>query len=168
MVGVPTLWSASYSYKSWDNTAGRESCSDVAAGCDATVLLLYSQEVVDELFEVLSSKQQDWQQLRAWVRTLQQHEQQQQEQQQQLDLQHWPQQLQIPPDAQQESVAAVAVQDPEVLQLIQELNAPQQVKQPGSGSGSSSKSKGKGGKSPASVARRSIRRMLKPLALGRL
>jgi hypothetical protein len=60
--------------------------------------------------------------------------------------------------------ADVAVQDPEVLQLIQQLN------QGGSEGGlaSSSKPKGKAGKSPAAAARRSLRRVLKNLALEQL
>jgi hypothetical protein len=67
-----------------------------------------------------------------------------------------------------DGVSAVAAADPEVLRLIQELNAPQQQQGQAAGGSSSSSSKGKGGKSPASVARRSIRRMLKPLALDKL
>lgn len=133
----------------------------------ASVCYAHVQETVDELFELLSSRQQDWQQLRTWVRQLQQHEQQQQEQQQQA-AQEQPTQQQAPSlqDLQAaDGVSAVAAADPEVLQLIQELNAPQQQQAQAAGASSS---KGKGGKNPVSVARRSIRRMLKPLAVAKL
>lgn len=143
-----------------------------ADGCFTDVLVAWRcwlcvQDVVEELFELLSTRQQDWKQIRTWVRQLQQHEQQRQEQQQGQPEQHQQQvvqQVQGAPAAQSDSVSAVAAQDPEVLQLIQELNASQQQAQ----TSSSSKSKGKSSKSPAATARRSIRRMLKPLALDRL
>lgn len=112
------------------------------------------------------------QQVRIWVRQLQQQQQQreqeqlerQQQQQQQLEASQAPASI---PALQQAGieVAESAAEDQEVLQLIQELNQGAAEGGPGS---SSSNAKVKAGKSPAAAARRSLRPMLKSLALERV
>jgi hypothetical protein len=120
------------------------------------------------VYGLLQARGQDWQQLRVWVRQLQQAQQQQQEQQlaqsqQQLSSSSSDKSSSWGDAAGSSYVAAagevqqVAVQDPEVQQLMLELAGKQQ--QPGK------QSKPAKGKSPAAVARRSIRNMLKPLAV---
>jgi hypothetical protein len=125
------------------------------------------------VYGLLQARCQDWQQLRTWVRQLQQAQQQQQQQQEQQLVQRQ-QQLGSGDESSSWGDAAggsqvaaaaaaagevqqVAVQDSEVQQLILELAGKQQ--QPGK------QSKPAKGKSPAAVARRSIRNMLKPLAV---
>jgi hypothetical protein len=132
------------------------------------------QEVVGEVYGLLQERNLDWQQLRTWVRQLQQAQQEQQQQQAQSQ-----QQLSGSSSSDSEggswSVAAgsgqtaaaaeggVAVQqlsvpDPEVQQLMLELAGKQQ--QPAR-QGKAAKGQGK---SPSALARRSIHNMLKPLA----
>jgi ABC-type uncharacterized transport system ATPase subunit len=140
----------------------------------AVLLCCVPQEVMDELFEALQAKQQDMQQLRTWVRQLQLQQQQRgeeqlEQQQQELEQQQraeasWPA-VSVPVQQREGAEdAGIAVQDPEVLQLIHELN---QGRAEG-GLAGSSKPKGKAGKSPAAAARRSLRRVLKSLALEQL
>eukprot|EP00879_Flechtneria_rotunda_P032954 GHRR01036454.1.p1 GENE.GHRR01036454.1~~GHRR01036454.1.p1 ORF type:complete len:205 (+),score=92.28 GHRR01036454.1:324-938(+) len=133
------------------------------------------QEVVDEVYQLLQDNKLDWQQMRVWMRQAQQHRQQErqqaQPQQQQAVLQQQEhQQLALiqqapgmddgsrPPtdtNAQQNNQIAV-VHDPEVLQLIQQLA--QKRQQPQTQLKKTNSSNGK-------TALRSMRRMLKPLAV---
>ncbi|KAF6261016.1 hypothetical protein COO60DRAFT_818594 [Scenedesmus sp. NREL 46B-D3] len=144
-------------------------------------LLDSDQEVVEEVYGLLQERNLDWQQLRTWLRQLQQAQQQQQ-QQQQVQSQHLggssssssssegggDQSVVVGSSQVATEVAAaaamggvqqLAVQDPEVQQLMLELAGnQQQLAKPGKAA------KGQG-KSPSAVARRSIRNMLKPLAV---
>uniref|UniRef100_A0A383VF57 Uncharacterized protein n=1 Tax=Tetradesmus obliquus TaxID=3088 RepID=A0A383VF57_TETOB len=117
-------------------------------------LLDGDQEVVDEVYGLLQAKGQDWQQLRILVRQLQQAQQQQQQQQQQISSSSSSAGDSSSDEAAAGEVQQVAVQDPEVQQLMQELAGKQQ-----------SRAARGPGKSPSAVARRSIRNMLKPLAV---
>jgi hypothetical protein len=128
-----------------------------------------SQEVVAEVYGLLQERNLDWQQLRTLVRQLQQAQQQQQQQQQAQSQQQLSGSSSSSSDGDGWSVAAgssrttaaaeggVAVPDPEVQQLMLELAGKQQ--QP-TKQGKAAKQ----GKSPSTLARRSIRNMLKPLA----
>eukprot|EP00882_Tetradesmus_deserticola_P020222 GHRQ01021802.1.p1 GENE.GHRQ01021802.1~~GHRQ01021802.1.p1 ORF type:complete len:159 (+),score=90.54 GHRQ01021802.1:1505-1981(+) len=129
-------------------------------------LLGNDQEVVEEVYGLLQERSSDWQQLRTWVRQLQQAQQEQQQQQTQSQ-----QQLSSSSGSggsNQDAAAAaggmgvqqLAVQDPEVQQLILELAGKQQQQPAAQGKAT----KGQG-KSPSAVARRSIRNMLSPLAI---
>jgi hypothetical protein len=137
-------------------------------------LLQHLQEVVEEVYGLLQERNSDWQQLRTWVRQLQQAQQEQQQQQQ-------PQSQEQLNDSSSDSegggwgvaagssqtpaiaaagdatVQQLAVHDFEVQQLMLELAEKQPAKQ-----GKAAKGQGK---SPSALARRSIRNMLKPLAI---
>ncbi|KAF8058125.1 SPBPB2B2.09c [Scenedesmus sp. PABB004] len=130
-------------------------------------LLEDRQEVVDELHQLLQESAQDWQQLRTWVRQVQQHRQQQEQQQQ-------AQQAAAADGSSGSSAADDAVEllgpdvvaaavDPEVVALMQEL-AQQRQQRPASRGGKRPKSESA---AAASAARRSIRKLLKPMAVAR-
>lgn len=125
---------------------------------------MFLQDVVDEVYQLLQQHNLDWQQLRTWVRQLQQQKEGQQQPQQQVGADTASSSSGSSSDSdatdsiQEAAVAALHVQDDEVRQLMLELAQQPQRKQ-------GSTTKGRGQSSVVTAARRSIRKMLKPLAV---
>lgn len=117
------------------------------------------------MYDLLEDRQQEWQHLRTWVRQVQ-HYQQQQQQTQEL----------LPPAAEQEGAGQVdshgslggevQVQGLDTADAAADLEAVQVLSQREQQLGKSSK--GSSGKNSAAAARKSIRRLLRPLALKQL
>lgn len=130
------------------------------------------QDINHEVYQLLQQHGLDWQQLRTWVRQLQQHKQQLQTEPQlpaaalagcQSSSSSSGSEADDSDSLHEAAVAALHVQDDEVRGLMLELAQQQQFKRrqrqgtAGGGQGQSSTS--------VTAARRSIRRLLKPLAV---